>query len=82
MKGAQCQATLEVLQGFPAPALQQQQPSDVEVELPAVRTQTPGIQVLHQGPVDIALLIPHGCTAILRKERDLTLGMCHGSILH
>lgn len=68
MQRAQCQAALEVLQGFPAPSLQQQQPSYMEVVLPAVRTQRPGIQVLHQGPVDTALLIPNGRTAILQQE--------------
>ncbi len=76
MQGAQCQAALEVLQGFPAPALQQQQPSYMEVVLPAVRTQRPGVQVLHQGPVDTALFIPHSCTAILQQQGRFNL-ICH-----
>lgn len=75
MEGAQCQAALEMLQGFPAPTLQQQQqPPDVEVVLPAVRTQRPGVQVFQQSVAHgaLALFVPHGRTAFLRAEREFT----------
>lgn len=62
------QAGLQVPQRLLAAALQQQQPPHLQVELPALGLQGPGVQVLQQGSVDVALLVPGGRAAVLRQR--------------
>lgn len=40
----------------------------MEIVLPEVLVQRPGIQVLQQGPVNTALFVPYARTAILRYK--------------
>lgn len=69
------QASPQVAQRLLAATLQQQQPSHVLVKLPVVGLQGPGVQVLQQGPVDVALLIPGSRAAVLRQRSSLTTAL-------
>lgn len=84
MEGPQSQASLQMLQSFSAPVLQQQQTAHVQVVLPAVWTQRPGVQVFQQSSVDdaLVLLVPNSRAAILQyvqrdRDRDSLLMPCH-----